>query len=140
MIAVLSGELDIVSAPALREELHGLLRPGTSRLIIDLSAVRYADSSGIAVLVGTGRRAALFGGWLRLASLTPEVTKVLSITGLDRHLVAFRTVEEALTGRIPTCPSSAASLSPLRRRSQRPPVVFAACSMPAARWPLAKSG
>ncbi len=101
VIAVLRGELDIASAPALREELLGLLRPGASRLIIDLSAVGYADASGVAVLVGAGRRAGLLGGWLRLAAPAPEVTRVLSVTGLNRHLATFATVEEAITGRYP---------------------------------------
>jgi anti-anti-sigma factor len=98
VIAVLRGELDIASAPALREELLGLLRPGASRLIIDLSGVTNADSSGIAVLVGTGRRAVLRGGWLRLASLAPELARAFSVTGLNRHFAIFRTVEEAVAG------------------------------------------
>jgi anti-anti-sigma factor len=101
VIAVLRGGLDITSAPALREKLLGLLRPGASRLIVDLSAAGYADASGFAVLVGAGRRARLLGGWLRLASPTPEVGRVLSATGLDRHLATFPTVADAITGRRP---------------------------------------
>jgi len=58
-VAVLSGELDITSAPALREQFLGLLSPAASRLIIDLSAAGYTDASGVAVLVGTARRARL---------------------------------------------------------------------------------
>ena len=86
VIAALSGELDITCAPALREQLLGLLRPGAGRLVIDLSRVSYADASGLAVLVGTGRRAGLLGGFLRLAAPTPPVAKVLRITGLHRQL------------------------------------------------------
>jgi anti-anti-sigma factor len=97
-IAVLRGELDIASAPALREELLGLLRREASRLILDLSAVGYADASGIAVLVGCARRAGLLGGWLRLAAPAPEVVRVLSVTSLNRHLVIFPTVEAAIAG------------------------------------------
>ena len=89
------------SAPALREELLGSLRPGASRLVIDLSSVGYADASGVAVLVGTGRRAGLLGGWLRLASPTPQVARVLSNTGVDQHLATFPTVEAAITGHLP---------------------------------------
>ncbi len=101
MIAVLGGGLDITSAPALREKLLGLLRPGASRLIVDLSAVGYADASGFAVLVGAGRRASLLGGWLRLASPTPDVARVLSASGLDRHLAIFPTVADAIIGQRP---------------------------------------
>ena len=97
VIAELSGELDIASAPALREQLLGLLTPATSRLIIDLSAVSYADASGLTVLVGTGRRAGLLGGHLRLAAPPPEVARVLSLTGLDQHLDISPTVHAAMT-------------------------------------------
>jgi hypothetical protein len=56
-IAGLSGKLDIARAPALREQLLGLLRPGSSWLVIDLSKVSHCDASGLAVLISTGRRA-----------------------------------------------------------------------------------
>jgi anti-anti-sigma factor len=97
VIAALSGELDIASAPALREQLLGLLTPAASRLIIDLSAVSYADASGLTVLVGTARRAGLLGGYLRPAAPSPEVARVLSLTGLDQHLDIFPTVDAAIT-------------------------------------------
>jgi len=100
-IAVLRGELDIVSAPALREEILALLRPESSRLIIDLSDVGYADASGIAVLVGSRRRADLLGGWLRLAAAGPEIAEVLAVTGLNRHLATFPSVKAAIIGPLP---------------------------------------
>lgn len=99
VIAALSGELDITCAPALREQLLGLLRPGASRLVIDLSRVSYADASGLAVLAGTGRRAGLLGGFLRLAAPTPAVAWVLRVTGLHRQLDVFPTVQAAITSR-----------------------------------------
>jgi anti-anti-sigma factor len=97
VIAALSGELDITCAPALREQLLGLLRPGAGRLVIDLSRVSYADASGLAVLVGTGRRAGLLGGFLRLAAPAPAVAWVLRVTGLHRQLDIFATVQAAIT-------------------------------------------
>jgi hypothetical protein len=53
-----------------------LLGPGASRLVIDMSAVRYADASGLEVLVST-RRAVLLGSTLRLAALQSEVAALL---------------------------------------------------------------
>jgi anti-sigma B factor antagonist len=99
VIVTLRGELDIVSAPAVRERLLSLLRPGASRLVIDMSAIRYADASGLAVLVSTQRRAVLLGGTLRLAALQPEVARVLTVTGFSRQLAAYPTVTAAIAGR-----------------------------------------
>jgi anti-sigma B factor antagonist len=104
VIAALSGELGIASAPALREQLLSLLR-AASHLIIDLSAVEHADASGLVVLVGSGRRARLLGGSLRLAAPSPEAARVLSATGLNQHLDIFPTVRAAITGQ-PRLPGS----------------------------------
>lgn len=97
-VAELAGELDIASAPALREELLSLLRRRSSRLVIDLSKVSFCDASGLAVLVSTGRRARLLGGFLRLAAVSPQVGRVLQMTGLQRNLAQFPSVEAAATG------------------------------------------
>jgi anti-sigma B factor antagonist len=105
IIAELTGELDIASAPALREQLLNLLRPGSNRLVIDLSKVSFADASGLAVLVSTARRARLLGGFVRLAAVSPPAGQVLHITGLDRNLAVFPTVQAAATG--PRAPSTA---------------------------------
>ena len=97
LVAALSGELDIRAAPIVREKLLALLDPAPSRLAIDLSAISYADAAGLAVLVATDRRARLLGGLLRLASPSPEVADVLSITGLSGHLEIFPTIHAAIT-------------------------------------------
>jgi anti-sigma B factor antagonist len=97
-VAELVGELDIAGAPDLREQLLGLLRPGSGRLVIDLSKVSFCDASGLAVLVSTARRATLLGGFLRLAAVSPPVDRVLQITGLHRNLATFPTVQAAVTG------------------------------------------
>lgn len=94
-VAELAGELDIASAPDLRERLLVLLRPTSGRLIIDLSRVSFCDASGLAVLIGIRRRATLLGGFLRLAAVPPEVSRVLRSSGLDRHLPTFPTVAAA---------------------------------------------
>jgi anti-anti-sigma factor len=107
-IAELAGELDLARAPALREQLLGLLRPGSSRLILDLSQVSFADASGLAVLVGTGRRARRLGGFQRLAAVSPQVARVLNLTGLRRHLPVFPTVQAA-AGTPASQPSRAAA-------------------------------
>ena len=97
-VAELAGELDIASAPDLREQLLGLLQSGSGRLVVDLSKVSFCDASGLAVLVNTARRARLLGGFLRLAAVSPQVGWVLQLTGLHRNLATFPTVQAAATG------------------------------------------
>jgi anti-sigma B factor antagonist len=94
-IVKLSGELDIACVPALRERLLGMLRPSASRLVVDLSKVSYCDARGLAVLIGTGRRARLLGGFLRLAEVSPPVDQMLHITGLRQHHAVFPTAQAA---------------------------------------------
>ena len=101
VVAALGGDLDIAAVPAVRERLLGLLHLGASRLVIDMSAVRYADASGLGVLVSTRRRAILLGGTLHLAALRPEVARVLAATGLSRHLGTYPTVQAAIADRRP---------------------------------------
>jgi anti-sigma B factor antagonist len=96
-IAELSGDLDIVCVPVLRERLLGVLRPDANRLVVDLSRVNFCDASGLTVLVGTGRRAELLGGVLRLAAPSPSVETVLHTLGLHRKLDVFSTVRAATT-------------------------------------------
>lgn len=80
----LSGGLDFAAAPALREQLIDVLHRGTGLLVLDLSRVLSCDSAGLAVLIGTQRRARLMGITMRLLAPSPPVTKVLRATGLYR--------------------------------------------------------
>jgi hypothetical protein len=64
--------------------------------VIDLSTVTFCDASGLAVLVGTSRRARLLGGVVRLAAPAPAVVATLRISGLLRQFPVFRTVLAAV--------------------------------------------
>ena len=88
--------LDVAAAPALRERLIGLLRPGMRLLVLDMSRVPSCDSSGLAVLIGAQRRARLLGIVLRLAAPSPAVAKLLRLTGLDRSLTICPDLSSAI--------------------------------------------
>jgi len=79
-IVRLRGALDVAAAPALRERLIGLLHPGIRLLVLDLSRVPSCDPAGLAVLIGTQRRARLLGIVVRLAAPSPPATKLLRLT------------------------------------------------------------
>ena len=116
-IARLSGDLDVAGAPALRERLAALLRLRMPMplLVLDLAEVWFCDAAGLAVLIGTQRRATSLGTTLRLAAPRSQVADVLHATGLDRGLSIHPTVADALA-RPRTWHSTAAGLSIARLR------------------------
>jgi anti-anti-sigma factor len=95
-IVRLRGALDFAAAPALRERLIGLLHPGTRLLVLDLSRVSSCEPAGLAVLVGTQRRARLLGIVVRLVAPSLPVAKLLRLTGLDRSLTICADLRGAL--------------------------------------------
>ncbi|GAA2086857.1 STAS domain-containing protein [Actinomadura alba] len=85
-VVKVSGVIDIATAPALREGLYRTCEHCTGRLVVDLSGVSFCDACGLAVLIGTQRRATLRDIPLRLAAPSPPVARLLQLTGLDRIL------------------------------------------------------
>ena len=121
-IATISGEIDIASAPVLREQLLGLLRPHASRIVIDLSGVTFCDASGLAVLVAASRRAGLLGGVLRLAAPAPLTAAVLRLTGLDSRFEIFATVPDAISAPVHRGAGEADAPKPRACCSAQPPI------------------
>jgi anti-anti-sigma factor len=85
----LRSEIDIATAPGLRERLFRLLRTCMGLLILDLSGVSFCDAAGLGVLVGSHRRATMLGVTLRLTALPPRIARLLYINGLDRVLPIY---------------------------------------------------
>jgi anti-sigma B factor antagonist len=80
------GELDIATAELLGSRLHQLITCGSPRLALDLSGLRFCDSTGLRTLLGARREAEAEGGMLRLVNPQPIVAKALAVTGLNRVL------------------------------------------------------
>ena len=95
-VVSLRDDLDFAAASALRERLIDVLHRGTELLIVDLSHVRSCDPAGLAVLVGTQRRARLLGITMRLVAPSLPVIKVLGSTGLKRSFTIFSDLSGAL--------------------------------------------
>ena|SRR2546421_6687526 len=93
-----TGEIDIATAPSLREKLHSLLAEGRANLIIDLDDVTFLDSTALGVLVGVLKRARTEGGELRIVCNQPRVRKVFEITRLDSAFDLCDSVEDAVKG------------------------------------------
>lgn len=83
VVVRVSGEIDISTAPRLREAIVSLLAEGRTQIAVDLRGVDFLDSTGLGVLVGGLKRARSAGGELRVISTSPRIEKVFAITGLD---------------------------------------------------------
>jgi anti-sigma B factor antagonist len=81
---VVTGELDMYTAPRLREELVGLTTQGSRDVTVDLEAVNFVDSTALGVLVGGLKRLRQLDGDLKLKSPSPQTFKVLELTGLTK--------------------------------------------------------
>ena len=94
-VVELSGELDLFTAPLLRDVLLALAGESRHYLAIEMSGLRFLDSSGLGVLVGATKRAVAGGGGLCLAAAPDRMLRTLRITGLLRVMPAFPTLPEA---------------------------------------------
>ncbi|MER7079135.1 anti-sigma B factor antagonist [Saccharopolyspora kobensis] len=81
LIAV-SGEIDVYTAPALREQLVDAVDDGARRLIVDLGQVDFMDSTALGVLVGGLKRVRAVDGDLVVVCTADRLLKTFRITGL----------------------------------------------------------
>lgn len=90
-----AGEIDLQHSPTLRSALLALGERKPKRVIVDLSAVTYVDSSGVGTLVEFKRRLERGGGRVILAGLQPRVRSVFEITKLDQFFTIVANLDEA---------------------------------------------
>jgi anti-sigma B factor antagonist len=97
-VVAVRGEVDVATAPRLREQLIALVAQGETRLVVDLEAVDFLDSTGLGVLIGALKRVRLAGGDLSLVCTHARILKVLEITGLTQVFAVHPTVDAAAAG------------------------------------------
>jgi anti-anti-sigma factor len=100
----LDGELDVATVPLLQEQLDRATRAGGA-VVIDLTGLRFIDSSGLHLLVRAEEQLRASGGQLMLVHGPPAVRRVFELTGLDRYFAwcdspstALRTTLERRVG------------------------------------------
>lgn len=91
----MGGEIDLATAPRLREEIVRLVDAGRDRLLVDLEGVEFMDSTGLGVLVAGLKHTRERGGDLALVCRRPQVLRLLAITGLDGVLAVHADASEA---------------------------------------------
>jgi anti-sigma B factor antagonist len=91
------GELDLYTAPSLREAALAAAERGPSRLVFDLTGVPFIDSSGLGVIVACLKHLREIGGDLVLVTMpTSPPSRLLSLTGLDKAIPVFSSVGDAV--------------------------------------------
>jgi anti-sigma B factor antagonist len=96
-VVAIAGDLDVYTAPRLREVLVEKIDNGGSRIALDLSEVRFLDSTGLAVMVGGLKRAKERSGELVLFGANDQIRRILNITDLIKILPLHDTVDEVVS-------------------------------------------
>ncbi len=112
-----TGEVDVYTAPMLRDQIRELSAKGAVHLIADLGRVDFLDSTGLGALVGGLKRLREAGGSLALVISTPRILRIFQITGLSNALAVQRSVADAITAD----PHWQHSRKPSRKRSTMVP-------------------
>lgn len=93
-VVALSGDVDLQTSPAVRQQLLECLEKH-KRLVVDLGAVSYIDSSGVASLVEAFQVSRKKGAFFALASVSPAAMRVLSLARLDKVFTIHADVNAA---------------------------------------------
>ncbi|HEY2831696.1 MAG TPA: STAS domain-containing protein [Sporichthyaceae bacterium] len=98
-IVSVGGEIDVYTAPKLREQLVDLVNAGQYQLVVDMEDVEFLDSTGLGVLVGGLKRVRAHEGSLRLVCTQERILKIFRITGLTKVFPIHDSVADAVAAR-----------------------------------------
>lgn len=97
-LIAISGELDLASGPRLEEELSSL-DPDVTLVVVDLRRLEFMDSTGLSIIVRAHQRLADQDRELSLVRGSPQVQRLLDLTGVAERVRLVQAPEELLTGR-----------------------------------------
>jgi anti-sigma B factor antagonist len=90
-------EIDIANAGLLREALQSAAADGHATIVVDMSETAFCDTAGLQLLVLAHRRAIAEGGEVRVVVRAAPLLRLFSLTGIDRVIPGFATVDEAVS-------------------------------------------
>ena len=91
-----NGELDLYTAPELREAMFSAIRNGATVVVVDLLEVSFVDSTALGVLVEAAKKMRSSGGLVSIACNDPNVVKVFELTGLTRLMAVRPSLSDAV--------------------------------------------
>jgi anti-sigma B factor antagonist len=83
-VVAVRGEIDLFTAPELKQKLTDAIETGRTDLIVDLSDTTFLDSTALGVLIGTVKRLRAVDGQLAIVNVEANIGKTFEITGLDQ--------------------------------------------------------
>jgi len=98
-IVAVGGEIDVYTAPKLRDKITELVGDGVFSIVIDMEAVEFLDSTGLGVLVGGLKKVRAHDGSLELVCTQDRLLKIFRITGLAKVFVIHDSADGALAAR-----------------------------------------
>ena len=97
-IVAVGGEIDVYTAPKLRDKITELVAGGVYDIVIDMEEVEFLDSTGLGVLVGGLKKVRAHDGSLQLVCNQDRLLKIFRITGLAKVFVIHESADAALAG------------------------------------------
>jgi anti-sigma B factor antagonist len=98
-VVAVGGEIDVYTAPRLRDKFTELVAAGSYDIIVDMQEVEFLDSTGLGVLVGGLKKVRAHDGSLDLVCTQDRLLKIFRITGLAKVFVIHDSAESALASR-----------------------------------------
>jgi anti-sigma B factor antagonist len=98
-VVAVGGEIDVYTAPRLRDKFTELVAAGSYDIIVDMQNVEFLDSTGLGVLVGGLKKVRAHEGSLDLVCNQDRLLKIFRITGLAKVFVIHESAEAALASR-----------------------------------------
>jgi anti-sigma B factor antagonist len=95
-VVTVAGEVDIFTAPRLRDVLVERIEAGHVHLVVDVEKVTFLDSAALAVLIGAWWRVRDHGGHLALAGAPGPIREIFHVTCLTHNFALYETTDEAL--------------------------------------------
>jgi anti-sigma B factor antagonist len=95
-VVEVTGEIDVYTAPKLREQLAELVDSGRHDIVVDMQGVEFLDSTGLGVLVGGLKRVKQHDGSMNLVCTQERILKIFRITGLTKVFPIHDSVAAAL--------------------------------------------
>jgi anti-sigma B factor antagonist len=96
IVIQVSGEVDITSALAFKERLFAALDEAAARVVVDLDAADYVDTTGLSVLLELAKRCRRDDRALAIVCCEGLMRRALANTGLDQIVTTYDTLDEAL--------------------------------------------